>query len=102
MLGLFVFGRDVEGVYGKREFFRLYLSLIVMAGLFDQVVHLASGGGSPVIGALGGVMGVAVIFACHFPRRKMLVFPIPFPFPRPCWSVSMPSMNFGQRKIKEA
>jgi membrane associated rhomboid family serine protease len=81
MLGLFVFGRDVEGVYGKREFFRLYLSLIVMAGLFDQVVQLASQSGHPVIGASGGVMGVAVIFACHFPRRKMLVFPIPFPIP---------------------
>ena len=81
MLGLFVFGRDVEGVYGRREFFRLYISLIILAGLFYEVVQIASADRHPVIGASGAVMGVAVIFACHFPRRKMLVFPIPFPIP---------------------
>lgn len=81
MLGLWVFGRDVEGVYGKREFYKLYISLIILSGLFDQVVQLAANNSHPVIGASGGVMGLAVIFACHFPRRKMLVFPIPIPIP---------------------
>jgi membrane associated rhomboid family serine protease len=80
MLGLWVFGTEVEVVYGKREFFKLYLSLIILSGLFDQVIHIASPGAA-VLGASGGVMGVAVIFACHFPRRKMLVFPIPIPIP---------------------
>jgi membrane associated rhomboid family serine protease len=81
MLALWVFGRDVETVYGKAEFYKLYLSLLILAGLFDQVVKIGSPGVAPVVGASGGIMGVAVIFACHFPKRQMLVFPIPVPIP---------------------
>src|SRR5262245_51208037 len=31
MLGLYFFGREVEGIYGRKEFLRLYLSLIVLS-----------------------------------------------------------------------
>jgi membrane associated rhomboid family serine protease len=81
MLGLFVFGRDVETVYGRREFYRLYISLVIMSGLFYEVVQIVSPSNHPVIGASGAVMGVAVLFACHFPRRKLYVIPFPFPIP---------------------
>ncbi|MCC7086683.1 MAG: rhomboid family intramembrane serine protease [Pirellulales bacterium] len=81
MLGLWVFGAEVESVYGKREFYRLYLSLIVCAGLVFAAVQTGTEQISRTIGASGGVMGVAVIFACHFPRRSMLVFPIPVAIP---------------------
>ena len=33
MFGLWLFGRDVEGIYGRKEFLRIYLSLIVLCGL---------------------------------------------------------------------
>ena len=81
MLALWVFGRDVETVYGKVEFFKLYFSLLILAGLFDLVLKIGSPDARRVVGASGGIMGVAVIFACHFPRRQMLVFPIPVPIP---------------------
>jgi membrane associated rhomboid family serine protease len=81
MLALWVFGRDVETVYGKAEFYKLYVSLLILAGLFDQVVKIGNPAAPSVVGASGGIMGVAVIFACHFPRRQMLVFPIPVPIP---------------------
>jgi membrane associated rhomboid family serine protease len=81
MLGLFVFGRDVETVYGKREFFRLYLSLIICAGAVFTLIQAASDEFVRTVGASGGVMGVAVIFACHFPRRSMYIVPIPIPIP---------------------
>jgi membrane associated rhomboid family serine protease len=81
MLGLWIFGSEVETVYGKREFLKLYTSLIILAGLFNTIIEFASGHQSLVIGASGGVMGVAVIFACHFPKRTMYVWPIPLPIP---------------------
>ncbi|HEY2761014.1 MAG TPA: rhomboid family intramembrane serine protease [Pirellulales bacterium] len=81
MIGLWVFGREVETIYGKREFYKLYISLIILAGLFNVILQNASGRQGAVIGASGGVMGLAVIFACHFPRRQMMVFPIPIPIP---------------------
>ncbi|HTQ38378.1 MAG TPA: rhomboid family intramembrane serine protease [Pirellulales bacterium] len=81
MIGLFVFGAEVETVYGKREFYKLYLSLIILSGLFYAVITSATHSEHPVVGASGAIMGVAVIFACHFPRRTLILFPIPIPVP---------------------
>jgi membrane associated rhomboid family serine protease len=81
MMGLWVFGREIEGIYGKREFYRLYLSLLICAGLVFALVQFSSGSLQGTIGASGGVMGVAVIFACHFPRRMMQIFPFPVQVP---------------------
>jgi membrane associated rhomboid family serine protease len=81
MIGLWIFGSEVEGVYGKREFYKLYISLIILAGLVSVALQNATAQPSSVVGASGGVMGVAVIFACHFPRRTMLLFPLPIPIP---------------------
>ena len=81
MFGLWVFGRDVETVYGRTEFFKVYISLIVLSGLFNSILQNASGNFGPVLGASGGVMGMAVLFACHFPRRTMYIIPIPVPIP---------------------
>jgi membrane associated rhomboid family serine protease len=79
MLGLWFFGRDIEGVYGKKEFYKTYLSLIILSGLFEVVVK-ASQPGPPLVGASGGVFGIMVLFACHYPRRIIYVWGI-FPVP---------------------
>jgi len=81
MAVLWFLGRDVEIIYGKRTFLQFYLSTIVLAGigwvLFEQVM------GSPqavAVGASGGVTGVLVVFALHYPRRIVhLYFFIPIP-----------------------
>ena len=93
MLALWVFGREVETVYGKWEFYKLYVSLIILAGLFDAIIKINSDA-RPVVGASGGIMGVAVIFACHFPRRMMLVFPIPIPIPAYALVIGFIALDF--------
>src|SRR5262249_26294290 len=55
MLALWVFGRDVETVYGKVEFFKLYFSLLILAGLFDLVLKIGSPNSGRVVGASGGI-----------------------------------------------
>jgi membrane associated rhomboid family serine protease len=80
MVGLWWFGSEVEVVYGKREFYKIYLSLIILAGLTNVVVQASTGHEAPVIGASGGVMGLAVIYACHFPMRIINIYGI-FPVP---------------------
>jgi membrane associated rhomboid family serine protease len=79
MYGLWLFGTDVEGIYGRAEFLRIYLSTIVVAGLVWVAVETATGGNSPMLGASGGVMGIMVIFVLHFPQRTFTFFPIPIP-----------------------
>ena len=83
MLMLFFFGREVEGVYGKRRFLGMYLTALILGSviwsLIDNVVSSGPIQGS-LIGASGAVMSVLVLFAIHFPRRTvlfMLVIPIP-------------------------
>ena len=76
MIALYVFGAEVESVYGKREFYKLYLSLIILSGLFNVTLQAVMHQPGNVIGASGGIMGVAVIFACHFPRRLLYIWGI--------------------------
>jgi membrane associated rhomboid family serine protease len=80
MFGLWMFGTEVETIYGRREFYRLYFSLIILSGLFNLCIESLSEHSRGVVGASGGVVGLSVIFACHFPRRLIYVWgvlPVP-------------------------
>jgi membrane associated rhomboid family serine protease len=85
MFELWLFGSDIEGIYGKREFLRLYLSLIVMSSLAWVVSEnlLAPAAESRLmLGASGAVSGVLVLFALHFPRRLIYIWGV---LPVPAW-----------------
>ncbi len=84
MLGLWMFGRDVEIVLGPRRFLAVYAGAVLAAGLAQlAVVSAGDGPPYPTVGASGGVFGVMLAFAMLFPRRTvMLMFP---PVPMPAW-----------------
>lgn len=84
MLALFFFGREIEGIYGRSEFLRLYLSLIAVAGLGWLVVEAATDPGrmAVLVGASGAVSGICVLFALHYPRRMIYIWGI---VPVPAW-----------------
>lgn len=74
MFGLWMFGRDVEDVYGPKEFLRIYLACAVFGGMVWALgAHLA-GKGDGLIGASGAIAGVVVLYAVNFPRRIILLF----------------------------
>jgi len=86
MFVLWLFGRDIETIYGRKEFLAFYLSTIVLAGvvwLAAQTVFFPGNTG-PVVGASGGCMGVAVLFACHYPKRMLLFWGV---IPIPAWLI---------------
>ncbi|MGH7138826.1 MAG: rhomboid family intramembrane serine protease, partial [Pirellulales bacterium] len=62
MLYLWFFGRDVEVIYGRKEFLRLYLSLTVLSGLVWALIAFALHNPRPLIGASGAVVGVTILF----------------------------------------
>ncbi len=88
MLGLFFLGRDIEELYGPKEFLRLYLALVAFGG----VAFAASGmlqtahASTPVVGASGAVVGIVLLYALNFPRRTLLLF---FVLPVPAWFVGV-------------
>jgi rhomboid family protein len=77
LFALWMFGADVERVWGPKRFLAAYFAA-VLSGAAAQIlsVALTGEGGGPVIGASGGVFGILLCFGMLFPHRRiMLLFP---------------------------
>ena len=82
MLGLFMFGSEVERVLGVRRYFTYYLVSVLSAAIAQLVMSaLTAGPPYPTVGASGGVFGLLLAYGMFFPHRMvMLIFP-PIPMP---------------------
>lgn len=83
MFGLYMFGSDIESVWGQRRFLLYYLTCIVTAALAQLTVTWLTGSVYPTVGASGGVFGLLLAFGMMFPRRTVVLL-IP-PIPMPAW-----------------
>lgn len=84
MYAVYMFGGDLERVWGPRRYLALYFASVVAAA-FAQLVWsgMAQTPPYPTVGASGGVFGLLLAFAMYFPRR-VIVLLIP-PVPLPAW-----------------
>lgn len=75
MFSLWMFGREVEAMYGAKEFLRIYLAMIVAGGLFWLAVMNVTmpGADVPVLGASGAVVGTIVLWTCLCATRSVMV-----------------------------
>src|ERR1700686_3912152 len=72
MLGLWMFGAEVERYVGPRRLLRGYFASVVSAGLSQLFMpRLFGAPPAPTIGASSGVFGVLLAYAFLFPRRKV-------------------------------
>lgn len=83
MFGLYMFGTDLERVWGARRYLLYYFVSVVSAALVQLGVTALSGSYFPTIGASGGVFGLLLAFALYFPRRTIVLL-LP-PIPMPAW-----------------
>jgi membrane associated rhomboid family serine protease len=84
MFALYMFGGEIERLFGARRFLTYYLVCVVGAAL-AQLVVISNIDSRPVptVGASGGVFGLLLAFGMAFPQRRiMLLFP---PIPMPAW-----------------
>ncbi len=82
MLQLWFLGREVEYRYGRSEFLRLYLVMIVIGGVAWAIGHQLVGlpeEPTILLGASGAVSGVVFLFVLNYPNRTLMLFPIPIP-----------------------
>src|SRR5437016_6781995 len=88
MFMLWMFGRELELVWGKNRFLRYYFLTGVGAGLINVIVKMFPallGQGiplsayTPTIGASGAIFGILIACAILFPDRRVYVFPLPVP-----------------------
>ncbi len=81
--GLWMFGMEVEHLWGSKRFLTFYLLCGIVAGISQLVfaplleplsVIDRAGAGIPTIGASGAVYGVLVAFAMMFPDRYIFIY----------------------------
>ena len=83
MIGLYMFGRDVERTIGVIYMGILYLSSVVAGGIVQLIVTAVTAQIYPTLGASAGVFGLLTSYAVLFPKRRvLLLFP---PIPMPAW-----------------
>jgi membrane associated rhomboid family serine protease len=77
MFALYMFGAEIERLFGSRFYFSFYLASVVTAALTHLVVTGLMGSPPvPMVGASGGIYGLLLAFGMYFPhRRVMLLFP---------------------------
>jgi membrane associated rhomboid family serine protease len=84
MLGLWMFGTEIELYVGTRRLLVCYIASVVSAALSQLFIPILFGAPpGPTIGASGGVFGLLLAYAFLFPRRK--VIPLIPPIPMPAW-----------------
>jgi membrane associated rhomboid family serine protease len=74
MLGLWMFGAELEQVWGRNRFIVFYFASVLAAALTQLVVDALLGTSAPTIGASGGLFGLLLAFAMIFPNRIILLF----------------------------
>lgn len=77
MLGLWWFGKPLEGIYGGRAFARLYLGAAVVSAIVFLAFSAATGINASAEGASGAVMAVLAISAMFFPTQVIYFIIIP-------------------------
>ena len=83
MFGLFMFGAELERVWGSKRLLVFYSVSVLVAALAQLLVAAWSGSPNPTVGASGGLFGLLVGFAMLFPHRRIV--PLIPPIPMPAW-----------------
>jgi len=84
MLGLWMFGAEIERYVGPRRLLACYFASVITAALTQLYIPMLFGAPPGVtVGASGGVFGLLLAYAFMFPTRK--VIPLIPPIPMPAW-----------------
>ena len=77
MLALYMFGGEIERLFGSRFFLWFYFASVISAAITHLVITGLMGSPAvPMVGASGGIYGLLLAYGIYFPyRRIMLLFP---------------------------
>jgi len=84
MFAVYMFGGQLEQLWGPKRFLNLYLVSVIVAGMAQLLVaSVMSAEPYPTVGASGGIFGLLLAYAMYFPKRTVVLL-IP-PIPMPAW-----------------
>ena len=80
MFALYMFGSDIERLFGSRFFLAFYFVSVLTAAICHLVVTAWMGGPPiPTVGASGGIYGVLLAYGMYFPNRQLMLLIPPIP-----------------------
>jgi membrane associated rhomboid family serine protease len=79
MLGLWMFGAELERLWGPKRYLQYYAASVLSAGLSQLVLSALLGSQAPTIGASGGIFGLLLAFGMMFPNRQIMLLIPPIP-----------------------
>jgi len=100
MFVLYMFGRELELVWGRNKFLQYYFLTGVGAGLINVLVKTVPVfwgqplSDTPTIGASGAIFGVLLACAILFPDRQVILFPIPIKLSMRVFVLIMTALEF--------
>jgi membrane associated rhomboid family serine protease len=74
MFALWMFGMELENVWGSKKFLLYYMVCGLGAGLSNLVVAPLFGQAGPTVGASGAIYGILIAFGMMFPDRPIFVY----------------------------
>jgi membrane associated rhomboid family serine protease len=79
MMGLWMFGNELERLWGPKRFITYYLVSVLVAALTHMLIQTAMGSHGFMVGASGGIFGLLLAYGMMFPNRTImpLIPPIP-------------------------
>ncbi|MBX9794489.1 MAG: rhomboid family intramembrane serine protease [Burkholderiaceae bacterium] len=79
MLGLWMFGSELERVWGPKRFIQFYTASVLAAAAAQLAVTALLGSTYPTVGASGGLFGLLLAFGMMFPNRTIMPLFPPIP-----------------------
>ena len=79
MLGLWMFGSELERIWGARRYLQFFFACVLTAALTQLLITALMGSRVPTVGASGGLFGLLLAFGMMFPNR--IIMPLFPPIP---------------------
>ena len=79
MFGLWMFGSELERVWGSRRYLMFLLAGVLAAALAQLVVTQLMGSQAPTVGASGGLYALLLAFGILFPNQTIMLLIPPIP-----------------------
>jgi membrane associated rhomboid family serine protease len=83
MFGVYMFGSDLERVWGPRRYLGYYVACALSAAATQMGVASLTGAYYPTVGASGAVFGLLLAYAMMFPNRTIMPLFPPIPMRAP-------------------
>jgi len=79
MLGLWMFGSELERLWGPRRYWQFLLAGVLAAAVAQMIITWLTGSRVPTVGASGGLFALLLAFGMLFPDRVIMPLFPPIP-----------------------